>query len=342
MPCRAPLEAVGRNGEKPIIYPRGQRPRNLSEGYEALELQCGQCRGCKLEKSRVWGARIAHECAWLWEEYNLPSVFITLTYSEKHLPIGGSLVPKHVQDFIKRLRRRIEPNKIRHYCSGEYGTQCQKHEIHDCVLCGPIQRPHYHGIIMGFGFPDRQPVGQRDGLTVYESELLSQLWEYGFHEIGSASFESAAYCARYVMKKQTGKPVDKGHYTRYDPWMDRWYDVDPEFAIMSTGHTCKKHRGMDYQQDCENCSRGIGTDWAYKYLADMYPRDELPIPGRGSYGIPPKYYDQLYERIHGKAALHEIKQKRRDEFAQSLVDGPSLESRAICQDARIDKLGRTL
>ena len=321
MPCRAPLEAVQKEGARPIIFATGRRPSTLAEGYKLLELQCGQCRGCRLEKSRIWGARIAHECAWLWERFNLPSSFITLTYAEEHLPLYGSLVPKHLQDFFKRFRRRIEPNKIRYYASGEYGSQCAKHEVQDCVLCGPIQRPHYHAIVMGFGFPDRQVVGQRNGLTIYESNFLNELWDKGFHEIGSATFESAAYTARYVMKKVNGRQAEQGHYTRYDPWFDRWNNVDPEFAIMSR-------------------RPGIGKDWALHYLTDMYPHDQLPIPGRGTFGIPPRYYDEL-AKAHG-IDLEQIKTKRRDEFAQSLVDGPTLESRAINQDARISMLGRQL
>ena len=322
MPCRRPLEAAQQPGKKPIVYKAGRRPANLAEGYQALELPCGQCRGCRLEKSRIWGARIAHEAAYLWEEFNLPSTFITLTYNEASLPHYGSLVPKHLQDFFKRFRRRIEPHKIRYYASGEYGTKCPKHEHHDCPICGPIQRPHYHAIVLGFGFPDRYAVGTRQGLTVYQSDFLNDVWGKGFHEIGSCSFESAAYCARYVMKKQTGRPVDEGHYTRYDPWFDTWNEVEPEFAIMSR-------------------RPGIGHDWAIKYQDDLYPKDELPIPGRGVYGIPPAYYDQIYLHETGDT-LTDLKQKRRDKFAQSLVDGPSLVSRAEVQDAKINMLRREL
>lgn len=322
MPCRKPLQAAQKGTAKPLIFKAGHRPTTLAEGYQALELPCGQCRGCRLEKSRIWGARIAHEAAYIWEEFNQPSSFITLTYNEKKLPLYGSLVPKHLQDFFKRFRRRIEPHKIRYYASGEYGTKCPKHEQHNCPVCGPIQRPHYHAIILGWGFPDRYYVGQRQGLSVYESNFLSKLWDKGFHEIGSCSFESAAYCARYVMKKQTGRPVDEGHYLRYDPWFDTWNEVDPEFAIMSR-------------------RPGLGAAWAIKYQDDLYPKDQLPIPGRGVYGKPPPYYDEIYLRETGDD-LTDIKQARREAFAQSLVDGPSLQSRAEVQDAKLNMLRREM
>lgn len=322
MPCRAPLQAARQPGKKPLIFKAGRRPKTLAEGYEALELPCGQCRGCRLEKSRQWGIRIACEAAYLWEELSLPSTFITLTYDEANLPLDNSLVPDHLQQFFKKFRRRIEPHKIRYYASGEYGTQCPKHHLQDCPVCGSIQRPHYHAVIFGWAFPDRYQTGDRQGFPVYESEFLSKVWDKGLHEIGSVTFESAAYVARYIMKKQTGTPVDEGHYTSYCPIRDRWFDVEPEFHRMSR-------------------NPGIGMPWLGFYWDDLYPNDEMPIPGRGVYGTAPKYFDALMEKWQ-YADLEKIKTKRRDAMAESLVNGPSLESRAIVQDAKLNKLPRPL
>lgn len=323
MACRAPLEAareIGK-GEKPLVYAKGRRPNPLAEGWEALELPCGQCVSCRLEKSRIWGARISHEAAYLEEEYGLYSSFITLTYSEEHLPMYGSLVPEHLQKFFKRLRKAIYPRKVRYYAAGEYGTTCQKHEIENCPVCGPIQRPHYHAIILGFDFPDRHYIGTRDGQNCYESELLHKLWPFGFHEIGSCSFESASYVARYVMKKVTGKYADD-HYTRLDPWLGEWFEVEAEFARMSR-------------------NPGIGRDWFEKYKNDLYPLDDCPIPGRGLCGNPPGYYDRLFGEEEPET-LEEVKEQRRARLEESLRDGPSLESRARVQDSKIAMLKRNL
>lgn len=141
------------------------------------------------------------------------------------------------------------------------------------------------------------------------------------------------------MKKQTGPKVDEGHYFRYCPWTDAVNEVEPEFAHISSGHTCIEHRGMPYQQDCPKCSRGIGYDYALKYLSNIYPSDELAVPGRGIVGIPPKYFDEIYESLH-PGELDALKSKRREEFAESLIKGPSLESRAIVQDSKIAMLAR--
>ncbi len=335
MTCRHPMDAARPTGSdiKPLIYSKGQRPNPLSKGWEPLQLPCGQCRGCRLEKSRVWGARIAHEAAYLEETHGVYSSFITLTYNEKYLPMHGSLVQTHLSGFFKRLRSRISPRKIRYYASGEYGDKCQLHEIHQCPHCGPIQRPHYHAIVLGYDWPDRYYVGEREGLCVYNSPELESLWTntetqepLGYHEIGSCSFESAAYVARYVMKKQTGRKVDEGHYTRYDPWFNTWSEVSPEFAVMSRG---RKKPG------------GIGAGWYEKYKTDLYPADDCPIPGRGVHGVPPRYYDGLYQIDH-PIEMEAIKAKRIQNMLNSLETGPSLESRARVQDSKLEKLIRTL
>lgn len=320
MPCRAPLKAVQKGSDKPMVF--SERPRSLAEGYRYLELPCGQCRGCKLEYSRQWGCRIADEAQFIWEMFNLPSSFITLTYAEKWIPDYGTLLKDDLQKFIKRLRRRIEPQKIRYYAAGEYGTRCPKHEIHDCLACGSIQRPHYHAIILGYDFPDRQYVGDREGLCVYHSEFLEDVWKYGFHEIGSVSFESAAYVARYVMKKITGPQADDGHYMRHCWKRDSWFEVEPEFALMST-------------------NPGIGRGFAEKYQIDHLENDEYYVAGRGKIGKMPKYYLQLYEDMYPEY-VEKLKEDRREAFAKSLVDGPSLEARARVQDAKIDQLRRNM
>ena len=330
MPCRYPLDAarIKGSGDKPIIYAHGRRPDPLAEGWEALQLPCGQCKGCRLEQSRVWGARIAHEAAYIEEEYGLYSSFITLTYAEKHLPMYGSLVPDHLSEFIKKLRRHIAPRKIRYYGSGEYGSTCPQHKVKKCPICGPIQRPHYHIIILGFDWPDRYYVGDREGLSVYYSDTLEKLWDKGFHEIGSCSFESASYCARYVMAKVNGKEAKYGsHYTRLCPWTMEWHEVEPEFARMSRGN--RKGSG------------GIGKDWYDKHKHNMYPHDRCSIPGRGFIGTPPKYYDKLFGQTNPDE-LEVIKEARTQKMLDSLENGPGMDSRIKNEDARIAMLNRSL
>ncbi len=63
--------------------------------------------------------------------------YVTLTYNQEHLPPGANLVPKELQEFLKRLRKNTKYT-FRYLASGEYGEK--------------KQRPHYHLIL----FADRE------------------------------------------------------------------------------------------------------------------------------------------------------------------------------------------
>ena len=116
--------------------------------------------------------------------------FLTLTYSEENLPEGGNLEKEELQKFIKRLRKKIEPIKIRYFGAGEYGDQ--------------KKRPHYHLCIFNYDFPDKEVYslsGKNREFPVYISPTLQELWPFGYHTIGEVSMASAGYIARYVVKK---------------------------------------------------------------------------------------------------------------------------------------------
>ena len=304
------------NGGKPLVYKKGHRPKTLAEGYKALELPCGQCISCKLEKQRTWAIRMMNE-ALFWEEaLGKYSIFLTLTYDDKHLPMHKTLVKQHVQDFFKRLWWKVESDKLRYYVVGEYGTQCPDHELTDCPMCGPLQRPHYHAIIFGWDAPpkDQERLGTRDGTPIHSSKIIGDAWQFGSHEYGTCTFESCSYVASYITKKITGKDAPD-YYVRHITETDQLVEIEPEFAMMSK-------------------RPGIGRYYFDAYHRNMYQQDQIAVPGRGEVGKPPTYYDELYESIDADH-LEKIKKNRRKAMAESLVNGPSIESRARVQDARL-------
>jgi len=182
--------------------------------------------------------------------------FVTLTYDEDHLPLGGSLQLADFQLFLKRLRKAIEPKRVRFFHCGEYGSE--------------LSRPHYHALLFGHDFEDKTLWADRGTGPVWRSEELERLWSLGLSEIGSVSFESAAYVARYCTKKVTGKASD-------DHYVDRVTGLvrAPEYATMSR-------------------DPGIGANWFDRFRSDVYPSDEVVARGRTS--KPPRFYDQLLER----------------------------------------------
>jgi len=273
MPCYRPLHGfksrnLNPSGKRSIVF-------NISEGYRDLPIQipCGQCLGCRLERSRQWAIRCMHEAS-LHEN----NCFITLTYSPEHLPEGGNLIYDHFQRFMKRLRKKFSNTTIRYYMCAEYGEK--------------FKRPHFHACLFNLDFVDKvpAPMRRRPGeQPLFVSDTLNSLWPYGFASIGQVTFESAAYVARYITKKQTGQKSWE-HYTDFDANTGEIFNERvPEFNKMSL-------------------KPGIGAGWFDKYKTDVYPLDEIIIRERQM--KPPKFYDKLLER-HAPKIFHKIKAKRK-------------------------------
>lgn len=260
MPCFSPLQAM-RVGKKPngkdVIKIFKTRFKNHSVVHRDVELliPCGQCVGCRLERSRQWAVRCVHESQMY--EHNC---FVTLTFNNKSLlerEFPYSLDVRDFQLFMKRLRKMFG-NGIRFYHCGEYGDR--------------FSRPHYHACLFNFTFPDLVFWKEVNGFKLYTSEILQKLWPYGYSSVGSVTFESAAYVARYIMKKINGKDSSE---------MYRVIDFD-------TGETYVR------KKEYTTMSRrpGVGSVWFDKYaMVDTYPNDYVVVRNRKM--RPPKYYDSL-------------------------------------------------
>lgn len=249
MSCYHPLTAYRDLVTRSVIF----NERGESGETVPLTLPCGQCFGCRLERSRQWAVRCVHEASL--HEFNS---FLTLTYNPASLPLNRSLDKSHFQKFMKRLRFAISPIKIRFYMCGEYGDL--------------NKRPHYHAIIFGYDFPDKELYKTVNGMPLYISSLLAKYWGKGFCTIGNVTFKSAAYVARYIMKKMTGDR-SKQWYSCLDKTTGEVWDLLPEYNSMSL-------------------KPGIAYDWYEKFKHEVYPADEVIINGKQV--RPPKYYDLKY------------------------------------------------
>lgn len=265
MPCYKGIGAVRTRAGK-ISF----RPDALGE---RLVLPCGKCIGCKLEHSRQWALRCVHE-----SKLHDENTWFTLTYDEDNLPYGASLVPEHLQLFLKKLRKEYDDKQIRFYAAGEYGEKCQLHGVQGCKMCGLLGRPHYHVCVFGHDFSDKQFERTTEtGFDVFSSQQLDGVWGKGRTEVGEFNFETAAYTARYCTKKITGDMAME-HYVRVlcDGTM---VELEPEFSRMSLGGRQKQG--------------GIGAKHFETYASEIYPMDECVINGVTS--KPPRYYDKLLE-----------------------------------------------
>lgn len=189
------------------------------------------------------------------------------------------------------------------------------------------KRPHYHACIFGYDFPDKTLWKVRDGIPIYTSDLLERVWGKGFCTIGDVTFESAAYCARYVMKKINGKKADQidektglTHYERVHPYTGEICQVEPEFNGMSL-------------------KPGIGAGFFDKYTNDIFPWDHCIVNGYEN--RPPRYYDKLFE-VYDPEALAKVKTDRVEKMARHRHDNTParLADREQVAEAKISFLKR--
>lgn len=154
-----------------------------------IKVACGKCFECLQKRSQEWAYRISLESS-LYEH----NCMITLTYSEANLPKASHLSKRDLQLFIKRLRKHLEPKKIRYFACGEYGSK--------------NGRPHFHIILFNEDFDDKFWFCKDNKKTdLFRSPTLEKLWDKGFSSIGEVNFDSAKYCAIYMQKPpKDGRP----------------------------------------------------------------------------------------------------------------------------------------
>lgn len=310
-------------------------------------IPCGQCIDCRLEYSRQWAIRCVLESS-----YFAFNWFFTLTYDDAHLPKGRVLnletgeielndlgqerrvlEPKDLQDFLKRLRisatrkgLRCDDNfeDCKNYSCGEYG---EKH-----------LRPHYHCCIFGLDIPDLEPEFIKDGYRYFSSKWINTVWGKGYVVIGQFNFDTAAYVARYVMKKQKGKGA-----------VEFKSKVKKVILPASMGGEMLVEEFQD--EYCRMSRRpGIGKRYFEEHGEDIYRTDSLYVKtSKGLLNVkPPKYYDNLFGIEHPDE-INEIKHKRRKQGKAkqemrkkltSLTDEQYNEMRANKRKEQVKKLKR--
>ena len=269
-------------------------------------MRCNTCLGCRMERVTELAVRSMHETTGHTHSYGpfkgaYKAAFITLTYNDAHLPgfgtcpgahyprhdvfkyHGGELPydqvdfangpPLHMRDwqlFLKRLRRQC-PEPLRFLHSGEYGEK--------------NRRPHFHSLIWGEDFHRdrkilRNATPTKDAL--YVSPTVEAAWTCpscrepnGFHTIGTVSFASAAYTARYALKKVFGE----GELERV-----------PHVVDKATGEAVPIHPYSTWSR-----RPGLGREVYDNHRDEIYARDSciLQVDGKSRHFRVPRYYDRL-------------------------------------------------
>jgi len=250
-----------------------------------MEVACGSCLGCRLDRTLSWAMRITHEASL--HSADSGNCFITLTYRDPrectfdqlkkglHLPDPPTLVKSHFQKFMKRLRKHVG-HKVRYFHCGEYGDE--------------TRRPHYHACLFNVSFPDQALWRDNDGVYTFYSPTLERLWPYGFSTVSELNFETAAYTAGYCLKKITGEKADE-HYQHIQPDTGELTWLLPPYATMSL-------------------KPGIGAQFFKDFAPDFFD-DSVPVPGKGVLRKMPRYYEKIMEDLYPREMekIHEHREK---------------------------------
>jgi len=266
VPCYCPLQGWRHKDNGGFTM----QPK-LAQRDAPLTVPCGQCIGCRLERSRQWAIRNMHE-----NQMHEDSCFITLTYNDDHLPYGNTLVLEDFQKFMKRLRKSKGP--VRFFHCGEYGDE--------------TDRPHYHALIYGWSPNDPELFSTSGEHRLYTSPVLSNLWSLGHATFGDVTFDTAAYTSRYVTKKITGEAAE-GHYRFIDEDTGEVIDRKPPYATMSR----RPGIGMEWL-------RKYGTE-AYNHDSVIMRGREMQPPkayDRAFEHIDPALYETAKSRRQQRAA----------------------------------------
>ena len=235
---------------------------------------CGKCEGCLSSRASQWAVRLdaEHEC-------HTEASFVTLTYGEPGPVDVNKDDPKL---FIRSLRKKLSPKKIRFFLGSEYGPK--------------TDRPHYHAIVFGHDHTqdeDARIVRYSNGLPLWTSPLLEAAWPHGFVSSGSVTAASIRYVANYL----TGK----AHVPK---WMDPETGVEHEctsvFALMSR-------------------RPGIGGNWIDKHDAETYKDDTVQLAGQTRQ--PPRYFDDRAFR-NDRHSLLALRRLRRDTVKAEMLKDP--------------------
>lgn len=319
MACLYPLKgwrshALNPTGKRSIVFKHIEGIKS-----QGVTVPCGRCINCRLEKSRQWALRCEKES----ELYDSNCV-VTLTYDDENLPENGSLNLADVQKFMKRLRKHYQGRNIRSYGCGEYGEQ--------------RARPHYHIILFNHDFEDKRPDLDMQKLEpqhqYWTSEILDSLWDMGRTQIMPLNFETAAYVARYVMKKHSGPEATR-------------VKLNSLGSLVPVAH----ERSLAVSR-----RPGIGRDWYEKYKHTLC---NSTIFSRGRPMRPPTFFDRRME-IDDPEQYAKVKLQRKIEYQKTIeklkfeyLNGnytnsaklgyrPRMRAELTCKEAQLMQLKRKL
>lgn len=269
--------------------------KRIEKGH--IWVPCGKCLECLQRKQQDMTFRLLEELRNAKTAY-----FVTLTYSDEHLPSDGKLKKEHLRNYLKRcreaqydewnqfpdlkkkIRKSVDDIKLRYYAIGEYGDQ--------------FDRPHYHAIIF-----NAKDVGTLVEKWADYDEANRRKGPLGFVKVGTVNLVSIQYVTKYFIKRkdEENQPLNDGLFSLSSKNLgakylhDNWkmhkdglknYVIGPrgEKRAMPRYYQDKLYNFKEKQEITErNINEEIKNYWKKvesfgsesAYLRDMYPnRDQ--------------------------------------------------------------------
>lgn len=248
-----------------------------------IPVPCGKCIGCRLDYSARWANRLMLEYA-----SSNDAIFLTLTYNDDHVPWNRdhsymTLKKKDVQDFLKRLRKKLynsSKGDLRFYCCGEYGST--------------TNRPHYHLILFNYR-PKDLTLHKTDGhgFNYFLSDELSSIWGNGFILVADVNWNTCAYVSRYVVKKLNGDLAQ----------VYKEKDILPEFSTMSRRPGISNYLFDDELKERMLCGQKS------VFISTSEGGKEIPLP---------KYYYNMLEEEGYSSAVSDVKAETLETYLNSI------------------------
>lgn len=205
------------------------KPIGFDDG-EPVQVPCGKCLPCLQNRRNDWTFRLEQE-----HRFSKSAYFVTLTYDQKHMPTDQSLDVRHLQLYLKRLRKMMGKDKIRYYAVGEYGSKSG--------------RPHYHLLIFNA-----------------VEEYCRTAWRdikgnpIGIVHIGKVTPASVAYCTKYILQPELKAPEGK---KKAFSTMSRAYGIGGRYL---SDDMVNWHRGND---------ANFAMRWNQKVRLPKFYRDKI-------------------------------------------------------------------
>lgn len=243
----------------------------------------------------------------------------------KNLPVRFgemSLRKKDIQDFMKRLRwlkkghsEWINPrtNKkerpIRYFCCGEYGPKGG--------------RPHYHMAIFNWEPTDLKLYKQKKVkdklISSFQSQELQKIWGKGFVVVEELNFNTAAYIARYVMKK-AGLDPEKRKYTGKYRFEERIDERNGQTYTHAIKETVRKTNIPE--KEFIVMSRGVGIGRQYwEENKEKIKRNKgifIKVDDHAKLKPIPKYFKKVWEDENW-VEYHQFKYEQSKEAEQKKI-----------------------